>query len=628
MTNDPLLIPPYGGRLVDLMVEDEERAELIARANQLSSVRLSPRSVCDLELLATGGFSPLDRFMGRCDYLRVIGEMRLADGAIFPIPVTLPVSETDGLQIGREVALRSPKNELLAVMLVEEIYEWDRMQEAAEVYRTTDSRHPLVAEMASWGRFYISGPLRVLSLPKHYDFPELRHTPQQVRALLVRLGRANVVAFQTRNPMHRAHEELTRRAAQAVDGTLLIHPSVGLTNPGDVDHYTRVRSYKALVERYYDPRRTLLSLLPLAMRMAGPRSALWHAIIRRNYGANYLIVGRDHASPGRNAKGEPFYGPYEAQQLCSRFSEDIGVRILCYADLVYLPAEDRYEERHRVPRSAKSLALSGTEAREKYLACGRPLPAWFTRPEVMRELARAYPPKHQRGFCIWLTGLPSAGKSTIADVIAVKLVEHGRRVTLLDGDVVRTHLSKGLDFSREGRDTNVLRIGFVASEVVRHNGAVICAAISPYQATRDRVRLMIGEEGFIVVFVNTPLEVCERRDVKGIYARARASQIKGVTGIDAPYEPPADPDLVLDTCQDSPEECAQKVIELLRERGFLRNDSGVRDGGHDVHDKDRRASPLRLASSSLVRPFTLFWTAVIDLLGPVRELIGSLFDKI
>jgi len=572
VVKDSLLILPYGNTLVNLVVSGEVRNDLVRRANELSSIQLSPRCLCDLELLATGAFSPLDRFMGKADYTRVLEEMRLADDTLFPIPITLPVVDGETIRIGNEIALRSPKNELMAIMLVEEVFQWDRDLEAAQVYRTTDVRHPLVAEMASWGKFYISGPLKVLELPKRYDFPDLRRTPVEVRSLLNRLRCPDVVAFQTRNPIHRAHEELTKRAADKIGGTLLLHPVVGLTKPGDIDHYTRVRSYKILVEKHYDSHRTVLSLLPLAMRFAGPKEALWHAIIRRNYGANYFIVGRDHASPGRDSNGNPFYGPYEAQELLAKFSSELGVKMVPYKELVYLPEEDRYEEVHRVPQGKKAISLSGTEVREEYLGNGKPLPAWFTRPEVAAILSQAYPPRHQQGFCVWFTGLPCAGKSTIAEILAVMLMGHGRQVTLLDGDVVRTHLSKGLGFSKADRDTNILRIGFVASEIARHDGAVICAAVSPYSATRNQVHSMVGEERFIMVFVDTPLEVCESRDLKGLYQKARRGEIKGFTGVDDPYEDPVAPEITLTTTDCSPEDNARKIVMYLMEKGFLAGD--------------------------------------------------------
>lgn len=567
------LISPYGSKLVDLVVGTGEREAIVREAGKVPSVQLSFRSMCDLELLACGAFSPLQRFMGQRDYESVLENMRLADGTLFPVPITLPVNERADIGVGRRIALRSPKNEILAVMLVEEMFAWDPRVEAPRVFGTTDSRHPLVAEMAGWGKLYVSGPVKVLALPEHYDFPELRRSPSQVRALLDHIGSPNVVAFQTRNPIHRAHEELTKRAAESVHGVLLLHPAVGLTKPGDVDHYTRVRSYKLLVERYYDPRRTLLSLLPLAMRLAGPREAVWHAIIRRNYGANFFIVGRDHASPGKDSKGKPFYGPYAAQELLGSHSSDLGVTIIPYEEVVYLPDEDRYEEVCRVPKGKKWLSISGTDVRDDYLRNGKALPKWFTRPEVAAVLSRAYPPLHEQGFCIWFTGLPAAGKSTIAEVLAVMLMERGRQVTVLDGDVVRTHLSKGLGFSKEDRDTNILRIGFVASEIVRHRGVVICAAVSPYEATRNQARDTVGKAHFIVVYVDTPLEVCESRDRKGLYKRARDGELKGVTGLDDPYEVPQSPEIRLSTVDCLPEENARNIVRYLIGHGFLCEDA-------------------------------------------------------
>ncbi len=563
------LITPYGGELVDLLVNTGEKTELIRKAGTLHSIQLSLRSLCDLELLACGAFAPLDRFMGEDDYRCVVKEMRLADGTLYPIPVTLPVDRDQSLQIGQEIALRSSKNDLVALMTVEEIFEWNLSHEAHSVYATRDVRHPLVAEMHGWGELYVSGPLKVLNMPKHFNFTELRRTPAQVREQLSAMGHANVVAFQTRNPLHRAHEELTKRAAAKIDGALLIHPVVGQTKPGDVDHYIRVRSYLALFDKYYNRQRTVLSLLPLAMRMAGPREALWHAIIRRNYGANHFIVGRDHASPGQNSDGKPFYGPTDAQQLLKQYGPEIGVKALPFDELVYLPGEDRYETANKVPANVESLSISGTRVRSEYLDGGKPLPPWFTRPEVASILTRAYPPRHQQGFCVWFTGLSGAGKSTIAEALTEMLAEGGRQVTVLDGDVVRTHLSKGLGFSKEDRDTNILRIGFVASEIVRHNGAVICAAVSPYRAARNEVRNMVGRDRLVMVFVDTPIEVCEQRDVKGMYAKARSGEIKGFTGIDDPYESPADPDIVLDTTTCLPEHNAGRIVEYLLERGFV-----------------------------------------------------------
>ncbi len=565
------LITPYGGKLVDLTVPTEEVAALKAHASHLPSIQLSARAVCDLELLASGAFSPLDRFMGQATLQQVLDEMRLPSGHLFPIPITLPVEPNPELSLDGEIALRNDKNELLAVMTLEEIYEWDRAEMAQKVFGSQDLRHPLISEMYRWGSLNISGRLQMLQLPRHYDFKDIRLTPAQTRARLEKLNHENVVAFQTRNPLHRVHEELTKRAIQAIDGALLLHPVVGMTKPGDVDHYTRVRTYRALTQNYYDPDRILLSLLPLAMRMAGPREALWHAIIRRNYGANHIIIGRDHAGPGLDSNGHPFYGPYDAQELVSAHSEAVGVKMVPFRALVYLPDEERYEEISKVPEQTRTASISGTEVRETYLNDGKTLPAWFTRPEVAEILTETYPPRHQQGICIWFTGLSGSGKSTTAEVLTSLLLEHGRQVTLLDGDVVRTHLSKGLGFSKADRDTNIRRIGFVAAELTRHGGTVICAAVSPYRATRNDVRNMVGQEHFMEAFVDTPLAVCEERDVKGLYAKARRGEIKGFTGIDDPYEPPRHAEITLDTVAQTPEENARQMVYYMIKRGFVRS---------------------------------------------------------
>lgn len=567
------LISPYGATLVDLLAPAAARNDLKAYANQLPSVQLSARALCDLELLASGAFSPLDRFMGQADYQRVLDDMRLADGYLFPIPITLPVDPSPALKLDQDIALRNDKNELLAVMTLTEIYPWNLDEAAHKVFGSQDPRHPLVSEMHQWGKVNLSGPLQVLALPGHYDFQELRLTPAQTRERLTAYGHPNVVAFQTRNPLHRVHEELTKRAIKDVDGILLLHPVVGLTQPGDVDHFTRVRTYKALATGYYDADRILLALLPLAMRMAGPREAVWHAIIRRNHGANHLIVGRDHAGPGIDSHGKPFYAPYDAQELVERYQDELGVRVVPFQMLVYLPDEQRYEEVSKITGTTRTASISGTQVREHYLGQGKPLPAWFTRPEVADILAETHPPRHRQGVCIWFTGLSGAGKSTTADVLTVLLLEYGRQVTVLDGDVVRTHLSKGLGFSKADRDTNIRRIGFVAAEVVRHGGAVLCAAVSPYRATRNDVRNLINAEHFVEVFVDTPLAVCEARDSKGMYAKARRGEITGFTGIDDPYETPLDADITLDTVSHTPEENAHLIINYLKQQGFIKDAS-------------------------------------------------------
>jgi len=565
------LISPYGGTLVNLLVPSDQLDEKRAYARSLPSIQISSRAECDLELLAVGAFSPLRGFMNQADLQNVLDTMRLTDGRLFPMPITLPIDPTDDIKPGMDIALRDSKNNLLAIQSVEEMYEWDLEEMSVKAFGKFDTRHPLVAEMHRWGRLNIAGRLEVLQLPPHRDFAELRRTPTETRAVLESYGHDNVVAFQTRNPLHRVHEALTKRAAANIDGVLLLHPVVGMTQPGDVDHYTRVRVYKTLIDNYYERDRSLLSLLPLAMRMGGPREAVWHAIIRRNYGANHFIIGRDHAGPGDDSDGNPFYGPYEAQDLALEHAEEIGVRPVPFAEMVYLEDEDRYEERSKLPAAAKTRKISGTQVREDYLGKGRPLPTWFSRPEVARILAESFPPRHRRGICLWFTGLSGAGKSTTAEYVLNLLLEKGRNVTILDGDVVRTHLSKGLGFSKEDRDTNIRRIGYVASEIVRHGGIVICAAISPYRATRENVRNMVGE-GFMEIHMATPLEVVEARDDKGLYAKARRGEIKGFTGIDDPYEAPLNPEFTLTAENTSVEDNAQLIMDRLIEMGYVLDD--------------------------------------------------------
>ncbi len=568
------LITPYGGKLVNLVVDEKEREELLARAPKLSSIKITMRNLCDLELLATGGFSPLTTFMGKADYDRVLREMRLADGTLWPLPITLTADPKELPTVGDDIVLRNTNNDVIAIMTLDEVYHWDANTEAALAYGSTDPRHPMISEMQRWNKVCISGPLKVINLPKYYDFVNLRCTPAQVRSRLEEMGNDNVVAFQTRNPLHRIHEELTKRAADRVKGSLLVHPTVGMTKPGDVDHYTRVRTYKALVDNYYDKDTTMLSLLPLAMRMAGPKEVLLHAIIRRNHGANHFIVGRDHAGPGNDSTGKPFYGPYDAQESMKKYEPELGVKMVPFEMLVYLPDEGRYVEEKDVPQGARTLNISGTQVRDEYLAKGKLLPDWFTRKETAEILREMYPPRNKQGFCIWFTGLSGSGKSATTQVLTSLLLERGKEIAILDGDVVRTHLSKGLGFSKEDRDINILRIGFVAGEIVHASGAVICAAISPYRSARAEARKMVGEN-FIEVFMDTPVEVCEERDVKGLYAKARQAMQEGkpmgFTGVDDPYEPPVNPEITLRGYGSSPEENAYTILRYLDDQGYLLN---------------------------------------------------------
>lgn len=564
------LIEPYGGELVDLLVSAEKVQSRLNHANTLPAIRISQRVECDLELLAVGAFSPLDRFMGSADLQSVMDTMRLTSGHLFPIPIVLPIDAEDGVEVGMEIALRSSKNHALAIMQVEEKYAWDASEMAEKVFGKNDTLHPLVAEMQRWGDHFISGTLEVIQLPPYYDFQAIRLTPQQTRERLAQMGQANIVAFQTRNPLHRVHEELTKRAAASIDGALLLHPVVGMTKPGDVDHYTRVRTYQTLVNNYYEPDQVLLSLLPLAMRMAGPREALWHAIIRRNYGANHIVIGRDHAGPGKDSDGKPFYGPYDAQALVQQHSDEIGVAMVPFRMLVYLPDESRYEEIDKVPPNAKKAAISGTQVREDYLAAGRKLPSWFTRPEVAEILAESYPPSFRRGICIWITGLSSSGKTTIANILTVMLQARGRQVSLLEGNVVRAEINAELGFSAEDRDTNNLRMAYFASEVVRHGGIVICTATSPYRSTRNAIRNQFNPDAFIEVFADAPIEVCESRDSKGLYAKARRGELSLFTGITDPYEPPQHPEIHLHTAHNIPSLNAEIILDYLSKHGFVR----------------------------------------------------------
>ncbi len=575
---------PHGGGLVDLLVSPERATELKKRAAEWPDWQLTRRQLCDLELLACGGFSPLNSFLGEDDYLAVCQSMRLADGTLWPMPVTLDVPEEIAARAGSvgTLALRDAAGTLLAALHLTQAWVPDLQAEAMAVFGTTDTSHPGVEHLLRYTNpWYISGALEVLQPPEHLDFLSHRHTPAQLRAEFAHRGWVRVVAFQTRNPMHRAHQELTVRASLAEDANLLIHPVVGVTKPGDIDPYTRVRCYRAILPSYPEGR-VMLSLLPLAMRMGGPREALWHAIIRKNYGATHFIVGRDHAGPGLDSGGRSFYGPYDAQELLNQHATELAVRILPFRRMVYLADSGRYVPEDEAPPGARVLSISGTQVR-RWLEEGRELPHWFSAPEIVTELRRSYPPNSARGFTVFFTGLPSAGKSTIANALLAKLLERGgRQVTLLDGDMVRQHLSSELGFSREHRDLNILRVGFVAAEITRHGGAAVCALIAPYEATRREVRRTITRHGgFVLVHVATPLNVCEKRDRKGLYDKARTGLLSNLTGLSDPYEEPPDADLVVDTASEAPGQAAQRIIRYLQECGYLAPPS--RDGLSDSY---------------------------------------------
>jgi len=567
------IIAPHGGELADLIAAPERIAELKAHSREWPSWDLTPRQICDLELLISGGFSPLRGFMTPADYEGVCHNMRLSSGVLWPMPITLDVKEEFAKSLtpgSSKVALRDAEGVMLAVLHVEAVWQPDRKAEAQSVFGTTSAVHPGVDYLLNKGNsWYVGGRVEGLQMPSHYDFRTLRLTPAELRAELARLGWRRVVAFQTRNPMHRAHVELTFRAAKQVEANLLIHPSVGMTKPGDVDYFTRVRCYQLLLSKF--PAGSVkLSMLPLAMRMGGPREAIWHALIRKNHGVTHFIVGRDHAGPGKDSDGKNFYGPYDAQELFKKHEADIGVTMVPFNMMVYLEDKDQYVPDNEVTNGSRVLNISGTELRDR-LNEGRDIPSWFTYPEVVHELRRSYPPRHKQGVTIFFTGLSGSGKSTIANVLVTKFLEAGGRpVTLLDGDLVRKHLSSELGFSKEHRDINIRRIGYVASEITKNGGIAICAPIAPYDATRKAVRGMIEPVGgFILVHIATSVETCEQRDRKGLYAKARAGILKEFTGISDPYEEPKDAEVVIDTAELSPEEAAQAIILHLEREGFI-----------------------------------------------------------
>jgi len=564
---------PHGGVLKELYLNESEAEQEKAAARDYPSWNLTARQLCDIELLLNGAFSPLDGFLDRAAYESVVANMRLPGGLIWPIPVNLDVSRefAEGLALGDHIGLRDPEGVLIATMEVTDRWEPDKAAEARGVFGTEDERHPGVHHLVHrTGPVYLGGRLRGVEPPMHYDFKLLRDSPSELRGRFRKLGWRKVVAFQTRNPMHRAHQELTFRAARETEANLLLHPVVGMTRPGDIDHYTRVRCYEHLLKQYPE-QTTTLSLLNLAMRMAGPREALWHAIIRKNYGCTHLIAGRDHAGPGSTPDGKPFYEPYAAQQLLKEHEEEIEVTLVPFKEMVYVEEKAQFIPEDEVTAGMTTARLSGTEFRRR-LREGLAIPEWFSYPEIIDELRATHPPKHRQGFTVFFTGLSGSGKSTIANALLVKLLELGsRRVTLLDGDVVRKHLSSELGFSREHRDINILRIGYVASEITKFGGVAVCAPIAPYAATRRQVREMIeAVGGFIEIHVATSLEVCEQRDRKGLYALARAGKIKEFTGISDPYEEPENPELRIDTTSLSPDLAAHRILVKLESLGYIR----------------------------------------------------------
>jgi len=542
------------------------------KAAELTSWDLTPRQICDLELLMNGGFNPLIGFLTEGDYNSVVENMRLKNGKLWPMPITLDVSQdfADSLKIGQNIALRDQEGVILATITVTDSWLPKKNREAEMVFGADDLAHPAVNYLYNQaGPVYLGGPVTGIQEPVHYDFRNRRDTPNELRAYFHKMGWRRVVAFQTRNPLHRAHQELTFRAAKEAQANLLIHPVVGMTKPGDIDHFTRVRCYEAVLDQYPSST-TTMSLLNLAMRMAGPREAVWHGLIRANHGCTHFIVGRDHAGPGKNSAGKDFYGPYDAQELFRNFQDEIDAEMVDFKNMVYVQERAQYEPADEVEEGFTVLDISGTELRRR-LSEGLDIPKWFSFPQVVIELRKSHPPRAKQGFTVFFTGFSGSGKSTIANALMVKLMEMGGRpVTLLDGDIVRKNLSSELGFSKVHRDLNIRRIGYVASEITKNGGIAICAPIAPYASTRRAVREDVEAFGtFVEVHVATSLEACERRDRKGLYKLARAGKIKEFTGISDPYDVPKKPELKLETEGVAVDTCAHQILLKLESVGLI-----------------------------------------------------------
>lgn len=566
------LIAPHGGALKNLVVDSDRAAVLKELSFSLPDIALSDHHLCDLELMATGAFSPLEGFMVRADYESVVDRMRLQDGTLWPLPVCLDVTQNRArnLEAGQSAALRDPEGFLLGVIHIEDIWQCDKEREIQEVYGRADNHHPGMNHLLNGVQgTYVGGRVEVISLPLHYDFKLLRRTPAEIRGESHRLGWQRVVAFQTDGIIHRAQFEITLEAMRQAKANLLVMPIVGVSRREDFDYYTRVRCNKA-VTRHYPPDTHLFSLLPHFMRFAGPREAVLNAIVAKNYGCTHFVVSHDHADPGKAGGKGRFYGPRKTKAIIDRSSDDVEISMLRFEEMIYLPFDDVHQFKDQVKPGTQAISMRGADIRDR-IRTGRKVPPWASFPEVLNELRRAYPAPQKQGFTLFFTGLSGAGKSTVAKVLYSKMLEIGERpVTLLDGDIVRHNLSSELSFSKEHRDINVRRIGFVACEITKNRGIAICAPIAPYQRTRDEIRRNIeAHGGFVEIHVATPLEECEKRDRKGMYAKARAGLIKGYTGIDDPYEVPKLPELRIDTTSNTPDEAAQEVLLFLGQKGYI-----------------------------------------------------------
>ena len=580
------LVPNDLGSPPTLLVDEERADALKAQSMELPSIALGQRQLCDLELLLNGAFHPLKGFMDEAAYDSVLERLRLPEGPVWPMPVTLDVDRpvADTLLSGTRVALRDGEGFMLAVLSVDSCWEADKDREAERVYRTRSRRHPGVRHLHDeTGTHYVGGRIEGIQLPTHYDYEELRHTPAELKAFFAKLGWRRVVAFHTSRPMHRLTHDLTMRAAKEAEAHVLIHPVVGITRPSDYRYFARVKCYQAVLA-HYPHGLAALSLLPLAARGAGPREALWHAVVRRNHGCTHFVVGSDHASPAESAAGdEAFYPPYAAQELVGQYQDELGITMLPFRRQVYAPARRSFVPLDSVADATESRVLSDRELARR-LGRGENVPAWFSFPSVLRVLRRIHPPRRQQGLTLFFTGLSGSGKSTLASILYGKFIEDGRRpATLLDGDIVRRNLSSELGFSRAHRDLNVRRIGFVASEITKNAGVAICAPIAPYENTRRAVREMVEEYGAMIeIHVSTSIEVCEARDRKGLYARARRGLIKEFTGISDPYEVPENPEVRIDTAGLTPAEAAQEIYLYLLREGYLDLPEAMEEEGGNV----------------------------------------------
>ena len=566
------MIEPHGKTLVSFHLSADELSEYSELSNKTASLTLSLKQQCDLEMIANGAFSPLSTFNNQKDYEEILLNNKLSNGLVWPIPIVLDVPDQflKSLDKNEYISLRNAEGFLLAILKVNEFWAPDKKEEANSVFKSNDPNHPGVDYLFNHtNNNYISGELVPIQSNKYFDFTHLRKSPQEVRDFFRLNNWKDVIAFQTRNPMHRAHYELTKLAMDEHNSKLLIHPVIGMSKPGDIDHFTRVKCYQHII-KYYPENSVELSLINLAMRMAGPKEALWHAIIRKNYGCNRIIIGRDHAGPGVNAEGKPYYQPYDAQELIAQYQEELEIKMVPFKEMVFAKNKKTFLPLDKIEQDDPIEKLSGTQFKE-FLQQRTEIPNWYSFPEVIHELRKRFPKLHNQGLTVFFTGLSGAGKSTLANAIMYKLMEtEDRPITLLDGDIVRQHLSSELGFSKEDRDIHVKRIGYVASEITKHGGVAICAPIAPYSNTRKVVRNMIDEVGsFVEIHVATPLSVCEERDTKGLYKQARAGKILDFTGVSDPYEEPENPEITVDTSDITVEESSALILDKLRSLKLL-----------------------------------------------------------